>query len=73
MKGARARLEGEAEAQISLAWHTAAFTGATQAKGGLKPLRTYLKKPPRKMTAKEMLANMRIMAQRINRKFEGEA
>lgn len=72
MVGVRARLEREAEALIEQAWHTANFTAGTQSKAGLKPLRHYLKKAPRKMGNTEMLANMKILAMRANRKFEGE-
>jgi hypothetical protein len=68
MQGVRARLESEADARLSLAWSTGAFSGAASA-GKLKPLRHYIKKPPRKMSAKEMLANMNMLATRVNRKF----
>lgn len=68
MNGVRKRLASEAEADLSLAWHVGAFTGAAQV-GKLKPLRTYLKKPARKMDPREMLANMKLLASRVNRKF----
>lgn len=71
MKGVRKRLEAQNEANTALAWQSAAFTGAASV-GKLKPLREYLRKPPRKMSNAEMLANMRILAMRNNRKFGKE-
>lgn len=68
MTGVRARLGQEAEGQIAQAYHTARFNAATKTKEGLKPLKHYLRQAPRKMSAKEMLANMRILAQRVNSK-----
>ena len=68
MEGVRQRLEFEVENDLSAAWHTAAFNGAAQA-GKLKPFRSYLKKPPRVMSAREMLGNMKLLAARVNRKF----
>jgi hypothetical protein len=70
MQGVRERLEAEAEGETRVAWQTANFMSAAQA-GKLKPLRHYTNAPKRKMSAREMLANMRILAQRVNRKFEG--
>jgi hypothetical protein len=68
MHGVRKRLTSVAEDRTRQAWESGAFSGAAQA-GKLKPLRHYLKKPPRKMSAKEMLANMNMLATRVNRKF----
>jgi hypothetical protein len=68
MDGARKRLISEGEASLSQSWHTGAFTAAAQA-GKLKPLARYIKKPPRKMDVREMLANMKLIASRVNRKF----
>jgi hypothetical protein len=68
MRGVRKRLFSQAENDLSLAWHVGAFSGAAGA-GKLKPLRHYIKKPPRKMNPKEMLANMQMLAMRVNRKF----
>jgi hypothetical protein len=70
MDGITAKLKAEAEGSISQAWHMAAFYNASQSKGGLKPLKHYVKTDNRKMSSKEMLANMRILAQRANRKIE---
>lgn len=71
MEGVRKRLSNEADGRIEQAWQTGAFAATAQSKRGLKPLNHYLKKPPRKMGNSEMLANMRIMAARVNKKFEG--
>jgi hypothetical protein len=71
MDGAGKRLLAEGEASLRFAWHAGAFTGAAQV-GKLKPLARYLKKPPRKMDPREMLANMKLLASRVNRKFEGD-
>lgn len=68
MRSVRRRLKDEAEGQISQAWHTGAFTGATQSKGGLKPLDHYLRRAPRQMTAEEMLATMQSLAGQQNSK-----
>lgn len=69
MKAVRKRNEARSDTMLETAWLTAAFTGATQSKGGLKPLRTYQRKarPARRMSDAEMLGNMRILAQRANR------
>ena len=68
MQGLRQRLEAEAEASLSQAFHAGLFAALAQ-NGKLKPLNQYLKKPPRKMSSAEMLANMRILADRANRQF----
>lgn len=68
MRGTRRRLKAEAEDRIALAWQTGAFSGAAQSKGGLKPLNHYLKRPPRKMSSAEMLANMKTLAGIMNSK-----
>lgn len=70
MRGVRKRMKIESESRVAMAWQTGAFTGATQSKGGLKPLEHYLRRPPRKMTPKEMLANMQSLAGRQNSKYE---
>ncbi|TCM17206.1 hypothetical protein EDF56_106322 [Novosphingobium sp. PhB165] len=67
MRGVRRRMKAEAENRTAQAWQTGAFTGSTQSKGGLKPLNHYLKQPPRRMSNKEMLANMRVLVARANR------
>ncbi len=67
MRGIRKRLEQQAESDLANSWTTAALTGATQSKGGLKPLKHYLRKPGRRMSNTEMLANMRMLADRANR------
>jgi hypothetical protein len=66
MDGAGQRLKYEAEERISMAWHTGAFSAQAQA-GKLKPLRHFNR--PRRMSNKEMLANMKMLAARTNRKF----
>lgn len=71
MEGVRKRLESEAETRLANAWSTGAFSGAAN-NGKLKPLKHYLRKPARKMDPREMLANMKLLASRVNRKFEGE-
>lgn len=43
MRGVRKRLKVEADDRLAQAWHTGAFTGATQSKRGLKPLPHYLR------------------------------
>jgi len=70
MRAVRKRFKAEAEERISQAWQTAAFTGATQSKSGLKPLNHYLRRPPQKMSPREMLANMKMLAGQANSKFE---
>lgn len=71
MRGVRKRLKAEHEASVTQAWQTGAFTGATQSKGGLKSLDHYLKRPPRKMTHAEMMANMEALAAMQAGKFGG--
>ena len=71
MAGVRKRLEQQQEDATALAWQVAAMNAAAKSRGGLKPLRHYVAKAPRKMTPAEMLANMRIIAQRVNRR-EGQ-
>lgn len=66
MRGVRRRMKAEAENRTAQAWQTGAFTGATQSKGGLKPLRHYLKQEPQPMSAAAMLANMRSLVGRVN-------
>lgn len=66
MEGVRGRLEAEAEGETRVAWQTANFAAAAQA-GKLKPIRHYIKAPVRRMSNAEMLANMRILAERANR------
>jgi hypothetical protein len=67
MQGAVKRAERDAEGQIAHAYHTALFNAGTKTKAGLKPLAHYLRKPGRKMSSKEMLANMKMLAARANR------
>lgn len=57
MEAVRKRLERDMEAQLTMAWNNAAFTGAAQA-GKLKPLRNYLRKAPAAQKPAEMLAAM---------------
>lgn len=59
MRGIRKRLEIESEARIAQAWHTGAFTGMTQSKGGLKPLKNYIRKPIRAQKPNDMLAALK--------------
>ncbi len=67
MEGVRKRMKFDADARTSLAYESGAFAGLAQA-GKLKALKHYLKKQPTgKMSNQEMLANMRILAQRANR------
>lgn len=66
MRGYRARLGAEAESRMAQSWQAGMFAALAQ-NGKLKKLDHYLKKPPRKMGNAEMLANMRILAQRANR------
>ena len=58
MEGARKRLEASYERELSIAHATAGFTAASQSKGGLKPLRHYMKKD---QSPKEMLGLIRSM------------
>lgn len=51
---------------MRLAWHTAAFTGATQSKGGLKPLQHYLRKP---QTPGQMVAALKTMGAKSDMKI----
>lgn len=69
MRGVRKRLTIEHEQRIAQAWQTGAFSGATQSKGGLKPLEHYLRRAPRKMNAKDMLAAMQSLAGHQNAKY----
>jgi hypothetical protein len=57
MEGAALAAKRKQECDIVLAWHTAAFTGATQTKKGLGPLSKYIAPAsrPRAQTATEML------------------
>lgn len=71
MRAARKRLKAEVEDRTTQAWQTAAFTGATQSKSGLKPLDHYLKRPPRQMSHAEMLANMEALVGITAGKFGG--
>ena len=66
LKGVRKRQESEFEAQMRLAWHTAAFTGATESKGGLKPLQHYLRKP---QTPGQMVAALKTMGAKSDMKI----
>jgi hypothetical protein len=67
MDGVRKRLKFDADARTSLAYESGAFAGLAHA-GKLKALKHYIKQPSSKMSNQEMLANMRILAQRANRK-----
>lgn len=69
MAGVRERNKAKGETRVALAWQTAAFTGLTQTKSGLKPLRHYLQRPARRMSDAEMLGNMKLIASRVNRKM----
>jgi hypothetical protein len=67
MGGVRKKMKSDADSEMSLAYHSGLFAAIAQS-GKIKPLKHYLRSEPRKMSAKEMLANMRILAQRANRK-----
>lgn len=67
MDGIRKRLTLEHEARTQHAYEIGAFSGLAH-HGKLKPLKTYIGSQSRKMSNQEMLANMRILAQRANRK-----
>jgi len=60
MEGAALAAKRQSERDVSLAWHTAAFTAAAKA-GKLKKLDHYLKQPRRRpaQTPSDMLAVMR--------------
>lgn len=70
MRAARRRLKAEGENRTTQSWQAGAFAGLAQSKSGLKPLDHYLRRPPRKMSAEEMLATMTAFAGRQNSKFE---
>lgn len=70
MRGVRRKLKGESENRLAQAWQTGAFTGATQSKGGLKPLDHYMRGPMRRMLPDEMLAVMHALAGRQNGKYD---
>lgn len=57
MDGAALAAKRKQDADISLAWHTAAFNAATKGKKGLGKLSSYLdaRKPAKAQTAAEML------------------
>lgn len=67
MEGVRKRLALEQEARTYLAYETGAFGGLAY-HGKLKAFKHYSRPQSRKMSNQEMLANMRILAQRANRK-----
>lgn len=71
MRGVRKRLENEAEGRTAQAYEAGAFSGLAS-NGKLKALDHYTKKPSRKMTNKEMLANMKMLAKRANREFAND-
>lgn len=64
MRGVRKRMERQAEDDLRTAWHTAAFTAASQSKGGLKDLRYYLPRKPQKQSPENMLAMLRTLTKR---------
>lgn len=68
MQGVRKRMELEAESRTAQAYETGAFSGLASA-GKLKAFKHYAPKPERKMSAAEMLANMKILASRANKEF----
>ncbi len=67
MEGVRKKMKSEADSEMSLAYHSGLFAAIAQS-GKIKPLKHYLRSPTQPMSNKEMLANMRILAQRANRK-----
>ena len=71
MRGVRKRMEGEASAKRMQAYETGAFAGLAH-HGKLKAFNHYSQEPQRKMSAKEMLANMKILASRVNREFAND-
>lgn len=68
MRGIRRRLTAGHDQRITQAWQAGAFAGLAQSKGGLKPLDHYLRRPPRQMSAEEMLSTMQAFADRQNSK-----
>jgi hypothetical protein len=66
MDGAAERMKADSDNRTAQAYESGLFAAIAQG-GKLKPLKHYLRSEPRKMSAKEMLANMRILAQRANR------
>jgi len=67
MDGAAERMKADSDNRTAQAYESGLF-GAIAQGGKLKPLKHYLRTEPRKMSPKEMLANMRILAARANRK-----
>lgn len=63
MEGVARAAKRKFDAEISLAWHTAAFTGATQSKRGLKPLSDYLNRGDQNkpQSGREMLGTLRML------------
>ncbi|MDG6079751.1 hypothetical protein E3U23_11180 [Erythrobacter litoralis] len=66
IEGVGRRRTREAEAQLTLAWQTAAFTLMGQTTAGLKPLDHYLarSRPRGKATPKQMLSVLQDAASR---------
>lgn len=60
MEGAARAAERQFDRDLSLAWHTAAFSGAAQA-GKLKPLEKYRVKPQKVQTPDEMLNTLMVL------------
>lgn len=58
MDGAALAAERKLRRELSLAWHTAAFSGAAQA-GKLKSLNTYLNPQPAVQSAGDILTTLR--------------
>lgn len=54
MRGARKRISNAADSQLRQAWWTGAFTGLTQSKDGLKPLKHYLRRGPQRKTPAQL-------------------
>jgi hypothetical protein len=60
MDGVARAAERRFDRDLSLAWHTAAFSGSAQA-GKLKSLSTYRQRKSSKQTPQEMLGTFRVL------------
>jgi hypothetical protein len=60
MDGAALAAERQFKRDLSLAWHTAAFSSAAQA-GKLKKLSSYQKEPQRVQSADQMLGTLQML------------
>ena len=60
MDGAALAAERQFKRDLSLAWHTAAFSAAAQV-GKLKKLDAYTEPAPKAQTASQMLGTLRVL------------